>query len=168
MILCDRSLHLMLPQLIKEPDYSMVNPASVDIRIGAGIMLERPTGFVPWSLDSTAPDRPYYIRPGEFLLVSTYEHLMVPNGYAVELKLKSSRARQGWDHSLAFWFDPGWDGIGTMEIRNITQFQVLPLWRGMRFGQIIVHTLDSLAEKPYDGRYNKATTVEKTKLESTQ
>lgn len=88
---------------------------------------------------------------------------MVPNDLAVELKLKSSRAREGFDHSLAFWFDPGWDGIGTLEIHNMNRLQTLTLEYGMRFAQIIVHKLDVPVTNPYAGRYQNATSVEAAK-----
>lgn len=163
-VLSDGTLRTMLPRLIKEPDYGLVNPASIDIRIGRDIMLETTHGFHKVDISRyDTEERGWWVRPGEFLLVSTYEHLMVPNGFAVELKMKSTLARRGWNHSLAFWFDPGWDGIGTMEIQNVTRLQELKLWCGMRFGQIIVHTLDKPAERPYEGRYNRALGVEAAK-----
>lgn len=173
MILSDRELttmwnHFFPKDLNPERDPSLINPASIDIRIGDTAQIERMgrnCGFTSVDLSSTSESSPYPVRPGQFMLVSTLEHLVVPNGYAVELKLKSSRARQGWNHSLAFWFDPGWSGIGTMEIQNITERQDLDLYRGLRFGQIIVHRLSSDAMFPYQGRYQHATAVESAKSE---
>ena len=77
--------------------------------------------------------------------------------------LKSSVARMGWNHSLAFWFDPGWNGIGTLEIKNITQYSILPIWYGMPFGQLVVHMLDDVPNKPYNGKYQNASGVEGVK-----
>lgn len=176
MILSDRSLLTLLPSLIPnayERSTELVNPASVDIRIGREMLLEGlgghyPDGpqpvFNPIDLTKYNEYKPFVMHPGAFALVATLERLAVPNGYAVDLRLKSSRARQGWDHSLAFWFDPGWDGYGTMEIRNSTRYHALPLWAGMRFAQIIVHKLDAPAERPYAGRYQGAQSVEAPKL----
>lgn len=164
MILCDASLRALLPRLIKEPDYTLINPASIDIRIGENLLFETPynnthTGvsFAEWYLDR---DHPFILHPGAFVLVETYEDISVPNGYAVELKLKSSMARKGFNHSLAFWVDPGWSGILTMEVHNVTQYQQLRLEYGMRFAQIIVHRLDQDAHEPYHGRYQHAGGVE--------
>lgn len=162
MILCDASLRTLLPKLIKEPDYSLINPASVDIRIGKSMLLEYRTGSELNGMEAAWRSAPldeitsYCLMPREFVLVETYEHIMVPNGYAVELKLKSSMARQGFNHSLAFWIDPGWDGILTMEITNVTRYHTLKLIYGMRFAQIIVHRLDQDAHEPYNGRYQHA------------
>lgn len=166
MILSDRSLRRL--KFVSPFDPALVNPASIDIRVGSEMIVEKATGkWETVSLEMNHPNErfPYKFLPGEFALVSTLERLTVPNGYAVDLRLKSSRAREGWDHSLAFWFDPGWDGIGTMEVRNATRFQTLPLYYGLRFAQIIVHRLDKPAQKPYAGRYQKASSVEQAKPE---
>ncbi len=160
MVLSDGALYRILPQLFPDhADPALVNPASIDIRIGRKGRIE--AGMNIWrDVDLTAA---LGLFPKQFMLVETLERICVPNGYVVELKLKSSRAREGFNHSLAFWFDPGWDGIGTMEIQNVTDYQVLPVYYGLRFGQIIVHELDALAINPYNGRYQGATGVEGAK-----
>jgi len=184
MILSDGSLLNLLPILIpeiQERDARHINPASVDIRIGREMLLEGQEVDPTWqSLEGWSPpphpvykkidltkyskSSPFNMQPGAFALVSTFERLRVPNGYAVDLRLKSSRAREGWDHSLAFWFDPGWDGYGTMEIRNATRYHPLSLYAGLRFAQVIVHKLDAPAINPYAGRYQGASGVEAPKL----
>jgi len=102
----------------------------------------------------------FALEPGMFVLASTLEHLIVPNGYAMEVRLKSSRAREGYEHTLACWFDPGWTGIGTMEIRNCTKFSRLPLYKGLRIAQVVIHELDGESLNPYQGKYNHAQTVQ--------
>jgi dCTP deaminase len=162
LILSDQALHELLPHLIRNPKYEFINPASVDIRVGSQLVEEvAPYGSTEakWKISDltyTKETTPYKLEPGRFVLAATYEYIMVPNGYAVELRLKSSRAREGYNHSLAFWVDPGWQGILTMEIQNITRWHTLPLWYGMRFAQLIVHKLDSPAVFPYDGKYQDA------------
>lgn len=171
MILCDASLLALLPTLIPnadERDGKLVNPASIDVRIGRRMLVENKsrTGFGEVYLEAIATHRdPWLMYPGQFALVDLYESIHVPNGYAVELKLKSSRAREGYNHSLAFWVDPGWRGYLTMEIKNLRQYSTLPLWTGLRFAQIIVHQLDHPAFRPYQGRYQDAGTVEPSKDE---
>ena|SRR3990167_4961019 len=167
MILCDRDLLSIGKQLLEPFDEELVNSASIDVRIGYSAMVERKSedggAFVRVSLEGHTKEHPWIIHPKEFILVESFETLRVPNGYAVELKLKSSRAREGFNHSLAFWFDPGWQGVGTFEIHNISMYQHLPLYPGLRFGQIIVHRLSGDAIKPYQGRYQYAKGVEKSK-----
>lgn len=142
------------------PD-EFINPASVDIRIGHKYI---PKDFVAptYTLEGFTENAPKFFRPNKLILVETYETLIVPKDAAIELKLKSSRAREGWNHSLAFWFDPGWYGIGTMELINLG-CEDLPLWPGMRIAQIIIHNLDESVERGYSGRYQNATSVEASK-----
>lgn len=184
MILSDSTLLSMLPELIKtNRDESLVNPASIDIRIGNKILLELPkphtheygfnmTGsnaievphktlnnFYELDLSKWSKDVPYEIYPGTFFLAETLEHIHVPNGYCMELKLKSSRAREGYQHLLAFWVDPGWDGVLTMELKNVTQNHILPVYPGLKIAQLIYHEMDKLASKPYQGKYQHSTSV---------
>lgn len=160
-ILCDTDLHgLLVHGLVKEYDVAMVNPASFDIRVGRNVIIEQAHGR--WER-KIVPDNGLIVEPGDFLLVETMESFCVPNGYAMDLRLKSSTARRGWDHSLAFWVDPGWQGILTMELRNVLQFNRLTLLPGQRFAQAIVHKLSGPSARPYQGKYNGATGVEEAK-----
>jgi dCTP deaminase len=148
MVLGDLSLWKLLNELIRDPDPDLVNPASIDIRVGPEMRLE--VGPDEWKAVDLSRG-PVHLGPGELALVPTLEWLMVPNGYAVELKLKSSCARQGYDPSMAVWLDPGWCGVGTMGIRNATRFTPLPMECGMRLAQIVVHQLDQPAVRPHRG-----------------
>ncbi len=160
-ILCDTDIiGLLTAGLVKDCDLSMVNPASFDIRIGRRLITE--VGHGRWETQDIDP-KGYRAEPGEFLLVETMETFDVPNGYAMDLKLKSSTARRGWNHSLAFWVDPGWRGVLTMEVRNVLQFNALTLVPGQRFAQAIVHKLSGQSACPYDGKYNGAEGVEGAK-----
>lgn len=161
-ILCDRDLRFMMDAgLIENPDYGLLNPASIDIRVGRRIIVEM--GHGRWD-KIKLPENGVYFQPGEFALVETMESFRVPNGYAMDLRLKSSTARLGWDHSLAFWVDPGWEGVLTMEVRNVLRYNNLLLRPGDRFAQAIVHRLTGDSERPYAGRYNGARSVEGAKI----
>lgn len=183
MILSDIDLntrfHEIFPDATRE-DYRFINPASIDVRIGKHICIEHNKQFYVDGMKELVPGHyssslkqigiggytesyPFLIEPGEFILVSLLERIKVPNDLAIEFKLKSSRAREGYDHSLAFWVDPGWDGILTLEIKNNKRYGSLPLYPGLRIGQAIVHQLSQPAAAAYFGRYQGATTVETAK-----
>ena len=153
MILSSRDIQYRLNDLVLPADDKLINPASLDIRIGAELIQE--SGNLVSILRT-----PYNLDPGEFVLVETFEIIKVPLDLAVELRLKSSIARQGYNHSLAFWFDPGWSGRGTMEIQNITRTKKLPLYEGMLFAQLIFHKLNSVPLAPYGGKYQWAQGVQ--------
>jgi deoxycytidine triphosphate deaminase len=152
-VLADLSLWKLLNDLVRDPDPDLVGPASIDVRVGPEMLREVGPGELQ-AVDLTAG--PVDLAPGEFALVRTVEWLMVPNGYAVELKLKSSRAHQGFDSAMGLWLDPGWCGAPTLAVRNTTRFTPLPLECGMRIGQLVVHQLDQPAVRPHDGRSHDA------------
>lgn len=159
-ILCDVDLLYMVDHgLITPANYDHINPASIDICIGKTMQIEQAGRFV--SVD--IPPEGVSFQPGDFALVATMETFNVPNGYAMDLRLKSSTARRGFDHSLAFWVDPGWQGVLTMEIRNVLQFNALKIVPGQRFAQVVVHKLSGLSARPYRGRYHGAAEVEGAK-----
>jgi len=160
-ILCDRDLIALLNEgLITDPDLSLVNPASIDIRVGRNAIREISHGR--WEC-LNIPNDGLIVDPGEFILIDTWEKFHVPNGYVMDLRLKSSTARRGWNHSLAFFVDPGWNGHLTMEIQNLLQYNSLTLVPGQRFAQIIVYRLTGMADCPYSGKYQNATGVEGAK-----
>jgi len=172
-VLGSHELRRRLKEIFGHNDQELVNPASVDIRIGRTILIERKQ-VKEWLKDRFTDEmvrcdmtqyteaRPYVLGPGEFVLISTYEDITVPNGLVMDLKLKSTRARQGFNHSLAFWVDPGWSGVLTMEIQNVRKDAKLPLWYGMRFAQAILYTVKGKHES-YKGRYQYAKVAEGAK-----
>jgi len=147
--------------LIDDHDFDLLNPASIDIRVGRTAHVE--TSFGRIFEKQIIPAQGLWLQPGEFALVDTWETFNVPNGYAMDLRLKSSTARRGFNHLMAFWVDPGWKGVLTMEIQNCLQYNPLCLVPGARFAQVIVHRLSGPSEKPYAGRYNGAKEVEAAK-----
>ena len=150
-------LHQIIPNE-SERDESLVNPASIDIRLGKPIITEGHTSGL--SRETDIHEAGYRLDPGEFILARTYERISVPNGYAISLYLKSSTARKGLNHMLAFWVDPGWDGYLTMELKNELRHTPIILKPGMKIAQIVVDRLDGLSAKPYNGKYQGATSVE--------
>lgn len=149
MVLGDLSLWKLLDGLIRDPDPDLVSAASIDIRMGPEMLVEvGPEDFR--AVDLTAGVA--HLQPGDFALVQTLEWLMVPNGYAVELALKHSHTQQGYGSSGAVWLSPGWCGVGTLPVRNVTRHTPLPIECGMRIAQIVVHALDQPAVRPHRGQ----------------
>ena len=145
-------------------DAELVNPASLDVRLGSGLLIEsaEKRHLLPYPFEVHTEDDPYELRPGQFVLAQTVEVFNIPRDIAAEFKMKSSRAREGLDNALACWCDPGWHGsVLTLELRNNRQLWPVPIWPGMKIGQIIFHRLDALPLRCYGetGRYNGDTTV---------
>lgn len=140
-------------------DEELLNPASLDVTLGSRIMIEVPETpelQVVDILGHTADD-PYLIQPGEFFLAETREIFNLPNHIGAQFVLKSSRAREGWDHAEAGWCDPGWYGSRlTMEICNQRRLHPLSIWPGMKMGQMKFILVSGTVERSYaeSGRYN--------------
>jgi dCTP deaminase len=148
MVLSDLSLWKLLNDLVRdpEPDPDLVNPASIDVRVGPEMLLEVGPGEFR-TVDLTAG--PVALGPGELAVVPTLEWLAVPHGYAVELTLKSLGASQGLAQSMATWLEPGWCGVATLELRNVTRHTPVRIERGMRLAHLVVHALDQPAVRPH-------------------
>lgn len=161
MILTDQELRQLCqasPPLVQPYDPSLINPASVDIRIGTSALVEQENGEqIPLNLQGYAENQPYILEPQTWLLVASLEVFHIPEFTAGEVRLKSSRAREGFDLALALWLDPGWQGSHlTMALRNTTRFRRLGIYPGLKIAQVILHRLSHLPQRSYaqTGRYN--------------
>lgn len=164
-VLVDHQIEaLCLAGMVTPFDPALLNPASLDVRLGDTLLIEsvQSPALVPYPLHRHTEAEPYQWSPGQFLLAPTLETFNMPATVAGEFRLKSSRAREGADQALAVWLDPGWHGsVLTLELRNNRQLHWLPLWPGMRIGQIIFHTCSApLRSYRETGRYNGDTTVQ--------
>src|ERR1044072_464425 len=64
-------------------------------------------------------DEPFILHPGEFVLGSTLERVVLPDDLVARLEGKSSLGRLGLlIHSTAGYADRGWDGVLTLEPSN--------------------------------------------------
>lgn len=170
MILVDYQINELCNEGLVTPcDRSLINPASLDVRIGNSAIVEYLFGDKPeWAnldLSQYSIEAPYWLQPKEFILVATLEQFNMPNNVAGEFKLKSSRARSGYNNCLAVYLDPGWHGsVLTLELINECRYTRLPLYPGLKIGQIVFHSC-SVPHHPYGetGRYNGAKTVEASK-----
>jgi dCTP deaminase len=165
MILADFQIRALCETGMVTPfDPALINPASLDLRLGDNILIESAEGpgLVPYSLASHTADDPYRLVPGQFVLAETQETFNLPNHLAGQFVLKSSRAREGLQHLLAGYCDPGWHGSRlTLELKNVRQLHWVGLWPGLKIGQMKFITMDArpLASYAVTGRYNVDTTV---------
>lgn len=160
MILCDHEiLDLCNQGMVEGFDPDLINPASLDVRLGDTLLIESAQSpvLVEYPLHRHSEADPYAMVPGQFLLAPTRETFNIPDTIAAEFRLKSSRAREGLDQALAVWADPGWHGsVLTLELRNNRQLWSQLLWPGMKIGQMVFHKMSGLPRRSYalTGRYN--------------
>ena len=140
-------------------DPGMVQPASVDLRLGGSFrvfhnhrvrsidLADPPTDLT--ELVAIGDDEPFVIHPGEFVLGATQEWVELPDDVVARIEGKSSLGRLGLIvHATAGFVDPGWKGTLTLEITNLTRVPIV-LWPGKPIAQLSFMTLDRAAERPY-------------------
>ena len=167
-ILPDYEIFCLARKGLVDPfDQEMINPASLDVRLGENILIEQPESpeFVPHSIAGHTKEEPFMLQPHEFILAETFECFSVPNVVAGQLALKSSRAREGIEHLMAGYVDPGFKGRLTLELQNARAMHAVALWPGMRIGQIVFHKMSLLPNKDYSvtGRYQGDLRVQASK-----
>lgn len=164
-----RTLCLAPTPLVTPFDPALVNPASIDVRLGDTILIEScEYSFVPYNMAYLGHDesKPYYLRPGQFILAQTLETFNFPDNIAGQFVLKSSRAREGINNLLAGYIDPGYHGsVLTLELQNVRQLCSVPIWPGMKIGQIVFDFMDQPPERSYaiTGRYNNDQQVQESR-----
>ena len=100
------------------------------------------------------------LLPEEYVLVSTFETIKVPNDLMAILYPRSSVNRKGLSVDLTGIIDSGYEGPLTLPIRNNTRSQVIQLHPGERFCQIVFEAL-SHEVMPRKSRWHQKDVVEK-------
>lgn len=150
--------------LVEPFDSDLINPASIDVTLGETVLVEgRICGpeservrWIPVDISNG-----FTLAPGQFVLAHTAETVRVPNWIEANFQLKSSRGREGINHLLAGYIDPGFNGVITLELQNVNQRHKVELYTGMRIGQLRFNTLETPPLRSYavTGRYMNDATV---------
>jgi dCTP deaminase len=171
MILCDTEIHELITDhaMVQHYQPELINPASLDLRIGNLIMLESVTShqMIPLSIKDYSAEHPYELVPGQFILAQTIEVFHMPEDIAGLFFLKSSRAREGYENLHAGYADPGWHGSAlTLELKNARQLQPLPIYPGLKIGQLVFFKMSSKPALSYAtvGNYNNDKMVQASKM----
>lgn len=127
-----------------------VNPASYDVCLGdTWILPTSPTGS-----QSELTQQSLTLYPGQVVLATTLEYVILPKDVCADLKLKSTIGRSWINHALAGWIDCGFEGQITLELQNVGPRPVA-LTAGDRIAQLIFFQMESEPDKPYQGKYQK-------------
>ena len=170
MILSDWQIRYyeQLDAIVEPFDPELLNPASIDVRLGNRLMIEvaDERELIEIDISKRTAEHPYWLLPDEFCLAETIETFNLPRFIAAQFVLKSSRAREGYQHLLAGFCDPGWHGSKlTLELKNARRFHDLPLYPGLKIGQMVFRKMCTSPLKDYSetGRYNKDVKVTASK-----
>ena len=102
----------------------------------------------------------FELLPQEYVLVSTFETIKVPNDLMCVLYPRSSVSRKGLSVDLTGIIDSGYEGPLTLPVKNNTRSQVIQLHPGERFCQIVFEQL-SKKVKPRKSRWHQKDVVDK-------
>jgi dCTP deaminase len=154
--------------MVEPFDPDLINPASIDVTLGETILVEgRICGPEEERKRWLSVDikNGFTFTPGQFILAQTAEVIRVPNWIEANFQLKSSRGREGINHLLAGYIDPGFNGVVTLELQNVNQRHNIELYSGMRIGQLRFNSLDTPPLRSYavTGRYMNDMTVTPSK-----
>jgi dCTP deaminase len=162
MVLSDRSIReeIAAGRIGIDPfDDEMVQPCSVDVRIGDAFRVFRNTRY-PYidvkqpmedltELVSVGQDEPFILHPGEFVLGVVLERLSLPDDIVATLDGKSSLGRLGLVvHQTAGVIDAGFEGHITLEMANMATLPIT-VYAGMRIAQLSFMTMTTPADHPY-------------------
>ena len=142
--------------MIEPYDPHLINAASYDVRIGDRIKVARYGKAWQEVLLIDDQSESYELIQGEFILAETDCIFHIPRNISAQFALKSSRGREGYEHLSAGFIDPAWHGSKlTMELFNANP-NPIPIYKGLKIGQIIFTRCDGHPIKAYDerGRYN--------------
>ena len=162
----NRLCNLIDTGVISNASYDNVNSASIDLVLGQTIMVEKQQEGIINMLDKNAghletivmDDKGYVVPPGGVVLAHTVEIFNLPNNISAEYKLKSTMARNFFNHLNAGWADAGWSGsVLTLEFVNHLQHHSVRILPGMKCGQMVWFEHEPVpADRSYAarGQYN--------------
>jgi dCTP deaminase len=168
-ILADHEINALANKgMVENYKIDLINPASLDLRLGNMVMLESVSShqMIPLDISGYTVEHPYELVPGQFILAQTVEVFHMPEDIAGLFFLKSSRAREGYENLHAGYADPGWHGSAlTLELKNARQLQPLPIYPGLKIGQMVFWRMSSKPALSYavTGSYNNDKLVSASK-----
>ena len=154
-------------------DTFQVQAHAIDMRLGFTFLIPKAwhltkKGREALNIDYFDKHRPNYFEtieleqgqyfellPGEHVLVSTLESVHIPDDLMAILYPRSSTNRKGLSVDLTGIVDSGYSGQLVIPIRNNTQSQVVKLYPGERFCQIVFEKLDSSVKADKSRYHNK-------------
>lgn len=146
MLLSTSELQQMVRQgLLTELTEDAIKGTSIDVRLGSGLLVETKTTAgrqilvagrdkLHCKLVTLSDTVKFYMEPGCFLLAALVERITLPSTVTAKFYLSSTLARLGLEHSAAISIKPGWEGILTLELKNVSQYHTVVLTKDMAIG----------------------------------
>ena len=136
-----------------------VGPASIDVELADVILVpskqKNPIKLgdkVPYKLIRFSKTKPFYLRPGAFVLAATKQYFQFPSDVCGFVQGRSSIGRIGLTVQNAGFIDPGFYGTITLELVNESK-NWIALIPDYRIAQIVMLDVRD-NDLTYDGKYN--------------
>ena len=150
-------------------DDSMINPASLNIRLGKSFLVPKDDQsiFLGDQVAYHSHEIDFHgfftIYPGQFVLGTTLERLNLPKRISAFVQGRSSIGRIGLTIQNAGFVDPGFHGHITLELINDSPFPI-HLQEGYPVGQLVFFETSEV-QNPYSGKYNGQTEATGSRME---
>lgn len=169
MILADRDIK-KFKHRIKPFKEENLQPNSYDLTLGRDFLVIK-RGLEWFDLTKDNSDKycefndldQIVIRPHEFLLATTVEHISLPLGVSATVWGRSSIGRTGLFIHNAGLIDAGFDGQITLELFNASNNDIV-LTAGMRIAQLQFEQLSNIPDQLYNGKYQGQDKVTGSKI----
>ena len=90
------------------------------------------------------------LHPGLLVLASTFEYVSIPSDLECQIEGRSSWARLGLQIATANSIEPGFRGVITFELSNVSTVP-LTLVPGIRIAQLFLRKVERPVKNPYSG-----------------
>ncbi len=142
-----------------------IGESSVDLRLGNQFIVTKKANTPYIGAESNIPihaqrtqerlyiekGRAFYLHPSEFVLGCSLEYVRLPRTLAALVTSRSSWGRVGLVIATATAIGPGYKGVITLELTNVSHTPIC-LFPGLRIAQIIFFRLETAAGE-YQGKY---------------
>ena len=138
-----------------------LNPASLDLTwsglyrrpvLNLKALLYPRQRLLLWVWSSERAAESVTLHRGQFVLLDTTEFIHMPANCTGLIFEKSSIARQGLDHLLAGYVDPGFEGTLTLEHYQLAPWKIT-ITRGDRLVQLVLARCEQVPRRSYAGHY---------------
>lgn len=153
---------------IKYSDEKMINPASINLRLGTTFQKINPLQCIALGQKVEYQKKRvgmelYRLNPGEFCLATTKEKIIMPDNAAAFVQGRSSIGRIGLTVQNAGFIDPGFYGHITLELVNESPVTIY-LEPDYPVAQLVFFDCTKV-KVPYQGKYNGQIDATESRME---
>ncbi len=139
--------------IIRNFSKKSLQPASYDMRVGEEAFSSHEKASI--EIKSTSP---LIIKPGDFILVRTYESVKLSPKIAGRIGLRSFHARKGLALLAGPQIDPGFEGVLVVGLHNLDANELKLSYREP-FCTVEFYRLSEPVKQPYKGEYQSQNTI---------